>query len=132
MRVVLLAAVLLALAPKAMAQKYDFTVRPERTPTQAIVIPHQEVDGPQVQLKPLYRDHDAKWFLPPGASSDDRLFGGSVAYRPRQDDTELEVTFLRQFGSEPTATAYDRLLPPQKESKAIFSVKKKFWARTPR
>lgn len=132
MRVVLLAAILLALAPKAMAQTYDFTVRPERTETQTIVVPHGTIDGPQLKLKPLYRDQDAEWFLPQGATPEDKLLGGSVAYRPRGDGTELEVTFLRQFGSEPSVTPYDRLLPVQRESKAIFSVKKKFWARKPR
>jgi hypothetical protein len=126
MRAVLLAAVLLALATPAMAQKYDFTVRPERTPTQSIVVPHQNVDGPQVKLKPRYLEENAEWFLPPGASPNEKVFGGSVVYRPRRNDTELEVTFLRQFGSESSLSTHDRLFPIQKEKKAIFSIKKKF------
>lgn len=132
MRAVLLAALALALAAPAMAQEYDFTVRPERTPTQALVVPHAAVTGPRVILKPRYHDSVTERFMPPGASANEKVFGGSVAYQPRRDDTELEVTFLRQFGSAPPASAYDRLLPVQKESKALFSIKKKFWARKPK
>ena len=126
MRVVLLAAVLLALAPPAMAQTYDFTVSTERTPTQAIVVTKESIDGPRVTLKPRYLEDDTRWFLPPGSSENERVFGGSVVYRPDRDDTELEVTFLRQFGSESSSSTHDRLFPIQKEKKALFSVKKKF------
>lgn len=126
MRVVLLAALSWALAVPAMAQKYDFTVRPERTPTQAIVIPSEELDSPRLKLKPRYLEDDTRWFLPPGSSENEKVFGGSLVYRPRRDDTELEMTFLRQFGSEPSSSVPDRLIPRQRESKAIFSIKKKF------
>lgn len=125
MRVVLLAAITWALAASAMAQKYDFTVRSERTPTQAIVVPQHEVDGPQVKLKPRYLESTER-FLPQGASPNEKVFGGSVIYRPHRDDTELEITFLRQFGSEPSSSAQDRFFPTQKEEKAIFRVKKRF------
>lgn len=131
MRAVLLAALSWALAVPAMAQQYDFTVRPERTPTQAIVVPHETIDGPQVRLRPRYLEGRNRWFVPPGSGTDERVFGGSVVYRPREDDTELEVTFLRQFDSAPSTSPYDRLFPERKESKALFSIKKKFWAKKP-
>lgn len=132
MRAVLLAALSWALAVPAMAQKYDFTVRPERTSTQTIVIPSEEFDGPHLKLKPRYLENEDRWFLPPGSSENEKVFGGSLVYRPRRDDSELEVTIVRQFGSETKSSVQGRFFPQQKESKAIFSIKKKFWARTPK
>lgn len=125
-RVLIVSVLCLALASPAMAQKsYNFTVDPAYEKGFPVAIgPQERVPAATLTFSPRVYRKAPEFYAPPGASEGPTILGLSANHRSKNQRTEVEVSFIRQFDKPEGKTIYEFPRSDLKERKGLVSVRR--------